>query len=517
MSVNIGGSPSWLTKDGRHTGAGVVLWMLVACAAFSAAYASAPGDLGAITAPMVLIYLFGLAQLARAPRWRLAFYPGLGVGLLIAASQLTFFRILFSFGALALWLVFGLWIGLFTVSARAAVKRFGSAGWFALPFLWIGLEYFRSELYPLKFTWLSPGYAFAWTPGIGLHTLGVYGVGFALMAVAAGAAWLWWRARLASMICLGAATLSLIGVGQWTNRTSDGAGPPLADAGKFIRIAGAQMEFPAESEVLLRLSGLMKTHSDTELVVLSEYTFDGPVPAKVLNWCRSNKVHLVVGGKEELPGGRFYNTAFVISPTGEIVFKQVKSVPIQFMKDGLPAPRQQVWASPWGKLGICICYDLSYRRVTDELIRQGAQALLVPTMDVINWGRRQHELHARIAPTRAAEYGVPVFRLASSGISQGVGRQGWVTATAPFDGPGTVLAARLRLAPRGTLPADRILVPAGLAVTMFLGGWTVWGALCGLTSRLKRVKVCAEAHRTANSLLGMSRRPVNANKGPDIC
>jgi apolipoprotein N-acyltransferase len=54
-------------------------------------------------------------------------------------------------------------------------------------------------------------------------------------------------------------------------------------------------------------------------------------------------------------------------------------------------------------IGICICYDLSYSRVTDRLLRLGAQALIVPTMDLIDWGRRQHELHARVAPMRAAE------------------------------------------------------------------------------------------------------------------
>ena len=122
-----------------------------------------------------------------------------------------------------------------------------------------------------------------------------------------------------------------------------------------------------------------------------------------------------------LPSSRrtFYNTAFVIDPRGEVVFRQAKCVPIQFFKDGLPALEQRVWDSPWGKIGFCICFDLSYRRVADALIRSGAQALIVPTMDLAEWGAHQHRLNARIAPIRAAEYGIPIFRLASSGISQG--------------------------------------------------------------------------------------------------
>ena len=93
-------------------------------------------------------------------------------------------------------------------------------------------------------------------------------------------------------------------------------------------------------------------------------------------------------------------------------------MPIQFFKDGLPAREQRLWDSPWGKIGLCICYDLSYARVTDRLVRLGAQAMIVPTMDVVDWGQREHELHARVAPIRSAEYGIPIFRVASSGISQ---------------------------------------------------------------------------------------------------
>ena len=46
---------------------------------------------------------------------------------------------------------------------------------------------------------------------------------------------------------------------------------------------------------------------------------------------------------------------------------------VSFMIDGKPAESQAIWESPWGKIGICICYDLSYTRVTDELVRQGME------------------------------------------------------------------------------------------------------------------------------------------------
>lgn len=448
-----------LEKDGRPTGLGVLAWMVVAILTFTLAY-TFPW-----AAPLVAVYLFALVQIAHAPRWRLAFYPALGAGMVISAVNLTIFWKLFSFGAVALWFVLALWLGLFAVFARLTLNRFGRTGWLFLPIVWMGFEYFRSELYPLKFSWVNPGFAFAWLPNVGLYGTGVYGCGLLLMAGASLAGIFWARSKLKASVILVGFTSALI--------LFPVLFPPTPGTKVFpkVQVSGIQLEFPTENEVLVRLTELMRTRPKTELVVLSEYVFDGPIPQRILDWCRKHEVYLIAGGKEPASSANFYNTAYVVSPAGEVVFRQVKCVPIQFFKDGLPAERQQVWNSPWGKLGICICYDLSYSRVTDELIRQGAQALIVPTMDVADWGERQHLLHARVAPTRAAEYGVPVFRLASSGISQFVDAQGKVRASAPFDGSGAILNAALPMGPAGVLPIDRFVVPLALGVTILLLGF----------------------------------------------
>jgi apolipoprotein N-acyltransferase len=431
------------------------MWVAIAAAAFHVAYASPHISF------VIVLYLLGLLQLARAETWRMAFYPGLAVGLVIAAGRLAFFWKIFSGGAVALWLVYAFWIGLFVAMARLCLRRLGPHwGWLLIPCVWLGLEYFRSELYYLRFSWLNVGYAFAQgPPHVALRYAGVYGMGFVLMSVAAAAGFSWRKSVVRSMVLL------LIGTGGvWAaSRFSAGERAPLA--AKRPHVAGIQMEFPTDNEVLFRLKDLVRKHPEVEVVVLSEVTFDGPVPQAVQDWCRKNRRYLVAGGKDRLPGGNFYNTVFVIGPDGQEVFRQVKSVPIQFYKDGLPAPEQKVWDSPWGKIGICICYDLSYTRVTDLLVRQGAQALIVPTMDMMDWGEAQHRLHARVAPVRAAEYGIPIFRLASSGISQWADRNGRVVADTPCPRDGAVLMAELPLAEAGRLPLDRWLASLAVGVT----------------------------------------------------
>lgn len=435
----------------------VFAWAVLAAGLFHAAY-TAP-----IAAPLVILYLFCLLQIAHSDKWRKAFYPGLLTGFLIAAGRLEFFWTIFSGGAMALWLVFGFWVGLFCALARFCFLLIPRpACWFAIPFIWTGLEFFRSELYYLRFAWLSPGLAFADENAVPMLSLaGTYGTGFIVTTLAcaadAAAAYSLWRGWLAATIGAGLCELaSLLGVPTWREPET------------ILRVAGVQLEFPTEKEVLDALDEVARKEPEARLIVLPEYTFTESIPLAVRDWCKKAGRYLLACGKAPAPNGNFYNTAYVMNPSGEVVFDQVKAVPIQFFKDGLPAMKQAVWNSPWGKLGICICYDLSYTRVTDEHVRQGARALLVPTMDVADWGASQHRLHARIAPARAAEYGIPIVRIASSGISQFVTRTGQVSAAAPFPGPGAIVAADVELRGTGTVPWDRALAVVSVAFTATL-------------------------------------------------
>ena len=442
-----------------------VLLMLGAVACFHAAYTPAQPGMFSL---LIIGYVVGVVQLARMRTRRLAFYIGLVVGLACYAPQLEFFWTIFGRGAIALWLVLAFWIALFVALAHVALVRFGvkRAVWL-VPFLWTGLEYFRSELYYLKFAWLNVGFAFANSNYSSLFPnftmLGVYGVGFVIAVFASCFAFRNYSTTIITTAVM-VLTLWLLSPRFVNVRLLP---PPL--------IAGVQLEFPNHSEIQQALDKIVATRTNVDLIVLSEYALDDPPSEQLKNWCRNNEKFLIIGGKEPALGNNYYNTAFVIGTNGEVVFKQAKSVPIQFFKDGLPAPEQRVWESPWGKIGICICYDLSYARVTDELVRQGAQLLIVPTMDVAEWGAHQHELHARIAPVRAAEYGIPIFRLASSGISQGVDWRGRQNVSAPYPGEDEIIFFGTRLATTPSLPLDRWLAPLCVGVTGIFVAWLAVG------------------------------------------
>lgn len=441
------------------------LLVLTAVAAFHIAYFDTRFS------PLILVYLACILELTRVSTARCAFYTGLALGLLIFVPKLTFFYTIFGPAAVPLWLILAFWHAVFLfLGQRARIILDRRLAIILIPFLWTGLEYFRSELYPLRFSWLSP--AFALGPNPLSATLGSYGLTMLLFLLLALAALLRPRSRATASAILLFATVALPHI-QNQSTTTD----------RQLRVAGIQLEFPAELEVPAKLDILKQKHPNADIYVLSEYTFDGPIPKCVRAWCKRNSKYLIAGGKDTAPIGDFYNTAFVVDPNGEIIFKQAKAVPIQFFKDGLPAPHQAVWNSPWGKIGLAICYDLSYTRVIDDLAGQGAQVIINPTMDLADWGATQHQLHSRIPPMRAAEYGIPIFRLASSGVSQAIDARGRVLASAPFPGEESVLAATLPLANTATLHLDRVLAPAATAFTILFIASLALRKLTGRSSR----------------------------------
>lgn len=480
-----------------------------------AGLAIAAFHLGFLFAPvcwLVLVWLGCLFALRRVPSGRWAFYTGLAIGLGIYGPQLYFFWNIFRPAAIALWLVLAFWIALFLLLLHRVERCWGTTWAVALaPVLWLGIEFFRSELYYLRFAWLTAGSfippaAWRW----GYSRLGVYGIGAVSVSIAGCATGFAERCRSGFRLSRSMVNWALLGGGlaicvlgipllEDIARDYSYSGPTF-----HIRLTGIQLEFPPHSEVMSQLDRALREYPDTDVMMLGEYTFDGPVPPEVRDWCRRNKRRLIAGGKESLPDGRFYNTAYVISPEGEVVFKQAKAVPIQFFNDGLPAPGEYLWrpgmlatfdpqeptAPPkytWlpdeaqglpVRVGLCICYDLSYALVVQRIIEQGERSvplLLVPAMDVQDWGGYQHRIDARMTAIRAAEYRLWIFRVATSGISQCVSPYGRVVAETSYPGQGEILSTEINSHYwRNRIPADRVYGFAAVVATLGIMTALVW-------------------------------------------
>ncbi|MBI3863416.1 MAG: hypothetical protein HY290_16115, partial [Planctomycetia bacterium] len=154
-------------------------WLLtvLAVAAFEAAYEYETA------AGLIVVYLACLFSLAWVKTPRRAFYLGLAIGTATAGLQLTFFYGIFGPMAMGLWAILGLWIALFLLLARIVVERWPHRGAMWLPVLWFGLEYFRCELYYLRFAWLTPGFALSGPRSVGMAAAGVYGFSFCVLSL----------------------------------------------------------------------------------------------------------------------------------------------------------------------------------------------------------------------------------------------------------------------------------------------------------------------------------------------
>ncbi len=402
---------------------------------------------------LTALWAAALCAMVRARTARRAFYAGTGAALLVAVPQLWFLAGIFQSMAVPLWITLAMWTGFFTGTLHVIHRKGGPVWTIALaPVLWMGFEFFRTEVWMLRFAWLTPGFALpAAEMGWLFQSLGVYGSGALL--VMTGAALVLWRKPLAMAAGVLVPLLLLAGSHPVTPATT-------------LRITGVQLEDVMPDQLMEGLEAARAAHPDTPLFLLPEYSFDGTIPPDFLRWCREHRVHLIAGGKDYQKGRKnrqgglaFYNTAFVVQPEGTIVHQQGKSIPIQYFDDGDPAPSQAVWHSPWGRLGICICYNQNYRRINDVLAAQDMQALIIPTLDLETWGPHQHWLSARLGATGAVEYGIPVIRLASSGLSQFIDAQGRLLASGSMPDQGEIVSALIALSARTRLPWDRFAAP----------------------------------------------------------
>ncbi|MEI7730691.1 MAG: nitrilase-related carbon-nitrogen hydrolase [Verrucomicrobiota bacterium] len=483
-----GGNHFQTSHQATHPG-----WLLLKICAAALAFNAANNDWG--WEALILIYAWILYEIAKESSSRRAFYGGLAVGFLGYAGQLQFFWNIFGPGAMALWSILAVYIGLFTITLHRVRVRWGPVvGLIAAPVLWIGWEYFRSELNYLRFTWLTLGGTLAereclsWT-----MSLGSYGVGGVIMLAGATLGELpsRYRTTAAALVLAIGMELSGVGTARKCDYTTEKAAvhPPTAitpegannhtrshkasipiSATNAFKIGGIQTESAMEDENLAILRHTLKAHPELQVLVLSEYSFCGPIPPAVRAWAKASQRYVIAGGKEPV-GEDFENSVYVVGPDGEVVFRQVKSVPIQFFKDGLPAREKKVWASPWGRLAFPICYDLSYTRVGDAFVAQGTQGFIVAAMDSLEWGEKAHQLNARITRLRAAEYRLPIFRLASSGISQCVRPDGSTLAQTPMGSELFILASNMHLPEAGRIPWDRHFVMACSVAAWLALGW----------------------------------------------
>jgi apolipoprotein N-acyltransferase len=282
---------------------------------------------------------------------------------------------------------------------------------------WGGVEFIRSELFVLKFSWMTPGMGIE--PQILTSVVGVYGMSVLIVTCA-----------LMLVVCrkpwVGLAGLSLLLCMSFVPRTYNSE--------HSLRVLALQAEFAS----LERYKELVESCEEkVDVILFPEYALEvdlarvDHVREELMRMAGEREAILIVGARTDLDNGEHYNSAVVLDEHG-ILGVHHKNNPVHFFNDGKKGEVAKPTVTSLGVIGSPICFDNDYEDVVRRMTASGAEVFLVPSLDAKHWGERQHYLHSEVFRHRAAESGRSFVVAAGSGVTQMISSTGERLASLPI-------------------------------------------------------------------------------------
>ena len=166
-----------------------------------------------------------------------------------------------------------------------------------------------------------------------------------------------------------------------------------------MQIASIQMAVVEDDKnaTLEKAVDLIRDAGDADLIVLSELwnigfmSFeryvseaegkDGPTLSTFRELAKELKVHLHTGSFVEEDGGTYYNSSYLLSPTGKILanYRKVHLFGFNSRETQILTRGQEVVVAETelGPLGLATCYDLRFPELFRRMTEKGAEVFLV--------------------------------------------------------------------------------------------------------------------------------------------
>lgn len=107
---------------------------------------------------------------------------------------------------------------------------------------------------------------------------------------------------------------------------------------------------------------------------------------KIKKACKENRIYCIFGSYNQIKN-RIYNSAFFIDDGGKLVYKYNKVNLFKKEKTKVTEGKtNRVINTEFGKIGIVICWDISYPEFIKKLSKQGAWLIFCPSY-IKNYGR----------------------------------------------------------------------------------------------------------------------------------
>jgi apolipoprotein N-acyltransferase len=361
-----------------------------------------------------------------------------------------------AFGVAALFaLSFALYFVLFALGLHFALKKFGPAGLFFAPPLWVTVEWLRSILFS-GFPWMLSGYALVpyagilqmapWTSVYGLSFLATLVNSLLVLAVMKRSKT---PAAFAALIVFVAWFLPVPG------RTQSGDPVPVRLVQTNIPLD--QPWKKPESDQLLDELGALSTRDTTKpkLIVWPEtpapfYLSDIEFRSRMQGIIRTVGAYVLVGyidAKGEEPS----NSAALLNPAGEQVSRYDKMHLVPF-GEYVPFKRLLFFAASLTKevgefapgteytisrmdghqISTAICYESIFPDLVRRFVKKGSELLVVITNDGWFGQSSAPYQHLRMGVVRAVENRRWMVRTANTGISAIIDPYGKIEAETPL-------------------------------------------------------------------------------------
>lgn len=132
----------------------------------------------------------------------------------------------------------------------------------------------------------------------------------------------------------------------------------------------------------------------------------GDLVETLREWSAEADIWLLAGSLPfKAPGGKVFNTSVFFSPEGEIHARYDKihlfdvDVPgdrtYRESDDVVPGKKTVTTETPWGKLGLSICYDIRFPELYRQLAKAGAHTLFVPAAFTAVTGKAHWDILTR--------------------------------------------------------------------------------------------------------------------------
>src|SRR5262249_21593916 len=193
-------------------------------------------------------------------------------------------------------------------------------------------------------------------------------------------------------------------------------GQPAANLDKIINQIRAAAARDAQLVIFPECALTGYCFESLEEAVPFAESLDGPSAQKIATVCRETGVYAAVGFIEAA-GGKFYNAAMLVGPEGLV--GGYRKVHLPFLGiDRFLAPGDRpfkVFALPFGRVGLNICYDISFPEAARMLKLQGAELIVLLT----NWPPGAWRSPEFVVNTRALENHVFYAAVNRVGVERG--------------------------------------------------------------------------------------------------